>query len=186
MLLELMSNGTLAELPPDSIPDSFSLPDETSVMLLLPHNKYLLGTGSDTWLYGRPGKVPQSVCLYDNEGLSLMNDGDKPTILSPHTVNALRRKLFMNSEPPGRHSQTVLMLRTIMREHPVFSFGGADFLDEKVFTGFAESDEVLMKAYWTLRFALYRGEMVAEGRAGSFCDAEQFLQAVVFHPEFAG
>ena len=161
MLLELMSNGSLAELPPGSIPDNIlpALPDETSVMLLLPHNKYLLGTGSDNWLYGQPGTAPQSVYLYDNESISLLNDGDRPTVLPPRTVNALRRKLSMNTDPPGRHSAAILMLRTIMRDNPVFSMTSAEFLDEKIFAGYMEEDEVLRRTYWTLRFALARGEM---------------------------
>ena len=159
-----MSNGSLAELPPENIPDSINLPDDTSVMLLLPHNKYLLGTSSDKWIYGRPGTVPQNVYLYDNEGLSLMNDGAQPTILPAQTVNALRRKLLMNADPPGRHSSTVLLLRTMMRNHPVFTLEGADFLDEQTFSRVMDSDEVLRKAYWTLRFALARGEVEAQKR----------------------
>ena len=153
-----MSNGSLAELPPDNIPDSIDLPDESSVMLLLPHNKYLLGTGRDNWIYGTPGTQARSVYLYDDENLSLFNDGAQPTILSAKTVNALRRKLFMHIEPPGRHSATVLMLRTFMRGHEVFNLDDADFLDEKVFAQFMSNDEILRKAYWTLRFALARGE----------------------------
>mgnify|MGYP006916063930 CR=1 FL=1 len=154
-----MSNGSLAELPPDNIPDSINLPDDASVMLLLPHNKYLLGTGQDHWVYGRPGTQAQSVYLYDGERLSLFNEGAQPTILSAETVRTLRRKLFMHSEPPGRHSATVLMLRTMMRDNPVFSSDNADFLDEKIFARFMSEDDVLERAYWTLRFGLARGEM---------------------------
>ena len=170
-----MSNGTLAELPPENIPDSIStaLYDESSVMLLLPHNKYLfgvsgeLGTGSEKWLLGKLGEYstqPQDVYLYDNEGLSLLNDGAQPTILPAQTVNALRRKLFMHSDPPGRHTATVLMLRTIMREHAVFSSENAAFLDEKIFADFMKNDSVLEKMYWALRFALARGELEAVKR----------------------
>ncbi|MBQ9433896.1 MAG: hypothetical protein IJU26_06740 [Synergistaceae bacterium] len=172
MLLELMSNGSLAELPPDNIPESISnaLNDESSVMLLLPHNKYLFGeldTGSDKWLVGTLGEntsQPQDVYLYDNEGFSLLNDGALPTILPAQTVNALRRKLFMHSAPPGRHTATVLMLRTIMRDHPVFSAENAGFLDEKIFADFMQNDSVLEKMYWALRFALARGELEAVKR----------------------
>ena len=158
LLLELMSNGSLAELPPDNIPDSINLPDDASVMLLLPHNKYLLGTGRDNWIYGKPGTQAQNVYLYDGERLSLFNEGAQPTILSAETVSTLRRKLFMNTAPPGRHSAAVLMLRTMMRDNPVFSSEDVDFLDEKIFARFMRDDHVLQKAYWTLRFALSRGE----------------------------
>ena len=159
-----MSNGSLAELPPDNIPDSINIPDDASVMLLLPHNKYLLGTSSDTWIYGKPGTVPQNVYLYDNEGLSLMNDGAQPTILPAQTVNALRKRLLMHTDPPGRHSSTVLMLRTMMHDHPVFCSESAEFLDEQSFSRFMDSDEVLRKAYWALRFALARGEAETQKR----------------------
>ena len=187
-----MSNGTLAELPPDNIPDNISQPaalnDESSVMLLLPHNKYLFGvsgnleTGSDKWLFGRLGEdtaQPQDVYLYENEGLSLLNDGAQPTILPAQTVNALRRKLFMHSDPPGRHTSTVLMLRTIMRDHPVFSSENAEFLNEKVFADFMKDDSVLEKVYWALRFALARGELEAVKRLKSWLKAgpEVFVQA---------
>ena len=166
-----MSNGTLAELPKECMPHSFSLhdnaiplPDDGSVMLLLPHNKYLLGTGGDNWLYGKLGlnpneTVPQNVYLYDNEGLSLMNEGDRPTILTPGTVNELLRALTRNAPPPGRHSAAILMLRTMMRGHAVFVSDDSDFMDEKVFARFMEHDEILKRAYWTTRFALARGEM---------------------------
>ena len=155
-----MSNGSLAELPPDNIPDSINLPDDSSVMLLLPHNKYLLGTGRDNWIYGKPGTFARNVYLYDDERLSLpnFNEGAQPTILSAETVNTLRRKLFMHSEPPGRHSATVLMLRNIMHDHHVFCSDNAEFLDEKIFAQFMKYDDVLEKAYWTLRFAIARGE----------------------------
>lgn len=159
-----MSNGSLAELPPDNIPDSITLPDEGSVMLLLPHNKYLLGTGSDKWFYGTPGTEAKNVFLYDNEKLSLFNDGAQPTILSPETVNALRRKLFMHTDPPGSHSSTVLMLRSLMMHHPVFRSEDAEFLDEKIFARFMKYDSVLEKTYWALRFAISRGENETAGR----------------------
>ena len=176
-----MSNGTLAELPPENIslnPDNFSrhdnivpLPDDDSVMLLLPHNKYLLGTSSDKWLYGKLGlesASPQNVYLYSNESLSLFNEGDRPTILPPGTVNALLRKLTMQVPPPGRHSAAILMLRTMMREHAVFCSEDSCFLDEKVFAQFMEHDEILRRAYWTTRFALARGEMETVRRLKSW------------------
>ena len=171
MLLELMSNGSLAELPPDNLPDSIDIPDDASVMLLLPHNKYLLGTGRDNWVYGKPGTFARNVYLYDDERLSLFNEGAQPTILSAETVNTLRRKLFMHSEPPGRHSATVLMLRNIMHEHPVFCSDNAEFLDEKIFAQFMRNDDILERAYWTLRFALVRGEAEVQIRLKSWLKA---------------
>lgn len=164
-----MSNGSLAELPPDNLPDSKKINDEASVMLLLPNNKYLLGTDRDNWVYGRPGIFARNVYLYDDERLTLSNDGAEPAIiLSAETVNTLRRKLLMHSQPPGRHSDAVLMLRTMMHSHPVFSTDGAEFLDEKFFSRFMNDDCILERAYWTLRFALARGETEAQIRLKSW------------------
>ena len=163
-----MSNGSLAELPPDSLPGSIDIPDDTAVMLLLPHNKYLLGTDGGQWIYGRQGAEGKSVYLYDNEGLSLFNDGAQPTVIPAETVNTLRRKLLMHSEPPGRHAGTILTLRTLMRDHKVFSSEGVEFLDEEAFARHMKNDEILEKAYWTLRFALARGEQEAIWRLKSW------------------
>lgn len=180
LLLELMSNGTLAELPPDNAPDGLFLPDmpeEPSVILLLPHNKYLLGTGhkgSDKWIYAsdKPGARPQNVFLYDNEILSLTNEGTQPTILPAQTVTELRKELFMQTEPPGRHSATVLLLRTFMRNNPALMSEDASFLDEKIFAQAMKKDIVLYKAYWTLRFALARNEMEEVGRLKAWLKAD--------------
>ena len=181
MLLELLSNGTLAELPPDNAPDGIRLPEEPSVMLLLPHHKYLLGTeqkGSEKWIYAsdKPGTQPQKVFLYDDEILSLTNDGSQPIILPARTVTALRKELFSLNEPPGRHTATVLLLRTFMRDHPALKSDDAGFLDEKIFSRFMKQDIVLYKAYWTLRFALSRNEMeeVARLKAWLKADPEVF------------
>ena len=169
-----MSNGTLAELPPENIPDTITMPDEPSVMLLLPHNKYLLGTGSDKWIYASetPGTQPKNVFLYEGEKLSLLNDGTPPTVLPAVTVNALRKELLQQSEPPGRHSATVLMLRTFMRGNPAFASDSAEFLDEEYFAEFMRNDLVLCKTYWTVRFALARGEMEAVGRIKAWLKAD--------------
>ncbi len=187
MLLELMSNGTLAELPPDNAPDGIPLPEEPSVMLLLPHHRYLLGTeqkGSDTWIYAsdRPGTQPQNVFLYDNENLSLTNDDAQPTILPARTVTALRKELFMMAEPPGRHSATVLLLRTFMRDNPALKSDDAGFLDEKIFSRCMKQDIVLYKAYWTLRFALYRNEMEEVSRLKAWLKADP---GVFAKPEYS-
>lgn len=164
MLLELMSNGTLAELPPENIPAGISplLLNDSSVMLLLPHNKYLLGRGNK-WVYsgGSPGDSPQNVFLYDSQSIELLNEGSAPTILNAGTVNDLRRKLFAKSEPPGTHTGAVLMLRTFMRNLPVFMSEGAEYLDEKNFLRTLKNNPILKKSYWTIRFAMSRGELEA-------------------------
>ena len=166
MLLELMSNGTLAELPPDNAPSGVKLPDEPSVMLLLPHNKYLLGTSGGKWIYADSSdkRDSQNVSLYDDEVLSLINEGFKPTILPGKTVTALRKELFMLTDPPGNYHATVSMLRTFMRYHSVFSQNEFGLPDEKDFHMAMKNDLILTKAYWTLRFALSRNEMETVGR----------------------
>lgn len=158
-----MSNGTLAELPPENIPDGISplLLNDSSVMLLLPHNKYLLGRGN-RWIYsGGRGNSQQNVFLYDSQSIELLNEGAAPTILNAGTVNALRRELFAKSEPPGTHTGAVLMLRTFMRNVPIFMSESAEYLDEKIFSRTMKSNPILRKAYWTIRFAMSRSELEA-------------------------
>lgn len=163
MLLELMSNGTLAELPPENIPLGISPPGDSSVMLLLPHNKYLLGRRGSEWVIARAGASPenetQNVFLYDSQSLSLINEGSEPTVLTAETVNTLRKELFALSEPPGNHTGAVLMLRTFMRNSPVFLSDNAEYLDEKFFAENMRKNTVLCKAYWALRFAMNRSEL---------------------------
>ena len=175
MLLELMSNGKLAQLPPENIPDGISIPEKSSVMLLLPHNKYLLGTDSGKWLYGAfnseiSEEQPTDVFLYEDEDISLINEGARPTVIPADTVNILRRELFSLREPPGNHKTTVLMLKTIMREHSVFN--DEKFLDEKYFSSFAKRDLILYKAYWTLRFSLARDELETTTRLKKWLAAD--------------
>ena len=178
MLLELMSNGKLAELPPENMPDglrkNFRLNDtaEPSVVLLLPHNKYLLGTSGGKWIYSSlSDEQPADVYLYENEDISLDTEGTRPIVIPADTVNILRRELFSLSEPPGRHEATVLMLKTIMRDHPVFNNDGK-FLDKKFFTDFMRRDLILYKAYWTLRFSLARSELEVTGRLKAWLQAD--------------
>ena len=175
MLLELMSNGTLAELPPENKPDGINMPDEPSVMLLLPHNKYLLGTDSDKWIFASTSDTqdshPQNVFLYEDQVLSLINEGTRPTILTAGAVNTLRKELLSLSEPPGRHSATVLLLRTFMKDRKIFARDDLDFIDEKIFTQAMNNDRVLYRAYWALRFALSHSEMETVGRLKAWLKA---------------
>lgn len=156
-----MSNGTLAELPPENIPGGIDPPGESSVMLLLPHNKYLLGRRGTEWVYSGsgPGSSPRKISLYDGQSISLKNEGTSPTILTAGTVNTLRRELSSRSDPPGTHTGAVLMLRTFMRGHPIFASESAEYLDEDFFISAMKDRPILRKAYWTVRFAMSRSEM---------------------------
>ena len=181
MLLELMSDGTLAELPPESTPLNLNMPEifsDSSVILLLPHNKYLLGHGTE-WTYAG-GKQSQNVFLYDNQSISLLNEGSEPITLNAETVNKLRKKSLSMSEPPGNHTTAVLMLRSFMRNHPVFMSENAEYLDEKIFCGkILENNNLLKKAYWALRFAMARGELESVSRIKAWvkADPDLFSQA---------
>ena len=154
MLLELLSNGRLANLPAEYAPDGVSLP-ECSVMVLLPHNKYLLGN-HDKWLYyDQNDNNSQEVFLYDDTKLILSDD----VIISAKAVNELRKELFSLSEPPGQHVASVQLLRTFLKYHPAFVNKDIDYLDENIFGLEMRKDPRLYKAYWTLRFALSRSEL---------------------------
>ena len=175
-----MSNGTLAELPPENMPEGImpNPPGDSSVMLLLPHNKYLLGQRGSEWVYagrnpGNPSSLPpQNVFLYDSQSLKLNNENAEPTILTAGTVNALRKELFALSEPPGNHTGAVLMLRTFMRNYPVFMSESAEYLDEKIFADTLRKNPTLRKAYWALRFAMNRGDMETLTRLKAWLKAD--------------
>ncbi len=159
MLFELMTNGTIARLPSENTPDN-----EKSVMLLLPHNKYLLGSNKNSgkWTYGENnGKEcrTENIYLYDGQPVSLLNEAAAPTILTAGTVDILRKELLALSDPPGNHTSAVLMMRTLMRGHEIFKSENADYLDEEKFMSFLKTDSIFERLYWTLRFALNRGEM---------------------------
>ena len=173
MLFELMSDGTLAELPAEDMPEVSC--GEKSVMLLLPHNKYLLGYGGE-WVYAgfNPGGERRNISLYDGEGIELANDEAlPPTILTAGTVRRIREGLMSVSDPPGNHTGAVLMLRTFMRDiYPeIFQTTGAEYLDEKFFAQALKNNPVLRKAYWTLRFAINRGEIEALSRIKAWIKA---------------
>ena len=164
-----MSNGTLAELPPENKPDNITMPEEPAIMLLLPHNKYLLGT-EGKWTLSHAGQRPSYINLYENQALSLSNEGTQPTIIPADTVNMLRKELLSLSEPPGRHEPAVLMLKTFMKDNPAFN-DEKNFLNEENFSEFMKKDFTLYKAYWTLRFSLMRSELETAGRLKAWLKA---------------
>jgi len=155
MVLELLSNGNLARLPDGYMPDGVALPKGAVVALLLPHNKYLVGT-ADKWLYsGLNDDKAKEVFLYDDTNLSLNGH----IVIPARIVNELRKELFMMCEPPGQHAATVMLLKTFLKYHPAFVNENINYLDEKIFALEMQKDMRLYKAYWTLRFALARSEL---------------------------
>lgn len=168
MTFELMTNGTLAKLPQNVQPEAVPIPGGPSVLLLLPHNRYLLGTAgagerSERWVWGRPGEKPQEVFLYSGEALPLSQD-ELPSIhLSGETVSRLKEELLSQTAPPGEHLSTAIILRSFMKDRAVFA-EGVPFQDEEIFARCMEEDEVLLKAYWAVRLALAHGEFDAAAR----------------------
>ena len=98
MILELMSDGTLAQLPEASFPEGVPSPGGAFVMVLLPYNRYLLGFSSrenpERWVWGRPGDEPRELFLYEDRELSLVMDGFASTVLSTELVIRLRSSLL--------------------------------------------------------------------------------------------
>lgn len=160
MIFELMSSGKLAKLPPASVPEGMPNLAEPYVMLLLPHNRYILGRpveGAESWSWGRPGGEMEKIYLYEGERLTLSQEGMPTVTLSEETVSLLRRELLSRMEPPGDHQGTVLLLRGLMKGHAAFA-EGVPFQDERSFMRCLRDDAALRGAYWTLRFAAARGD----------------------------
>ena len=184
MTFELMSNGTLAELPPFT-PEGISAPDGPCVIALLPHNMYLLGSADGTgfyenWTVMRPGSEPQAVHLYDNESLKINQTQDDyelpPIILPANAVNQLKNNLLSQMTPPGDHLPTVMILRQLMHDNQIF-YGDFLLQNEQEFINNMEQtgDEFLIKAYWTLRFALARKEFDVTNRLRAWVKADPAL-----------
>lgn len=161
MIFELMSDGTLAQLPQMPLPEGIADPGSPFVLVLLPYNRYLLGCSSadapERWVWGRPGDKPRELFLYEDRNLSLVVDSSVSMVLPAELVARLRDALLAQTEPPGDHLSAVLILRGLMRGHAAFA-EGVLFRDERVFSRFLDTDEILCKGYWALRFALARGE----------------------------
>ena len=161
-----MSNGTLAKLPSENSP--VKLPEEPSVMVLLPHNKYLLGRKNGSWVYGSDNpdtnEQPKNISLYDNERLALFDDSGESVIIPAKVVTAIRNELFLQMPPPGNHVSTVMLLKTFMRDREIFNKEDLSYENEEIFLESINSDEELKKLYWALRFAMARGEMEAVAR----------------------
>ncbi|MDR3230623.1 MAG: hypothetical protein LBT65_04220 [Synergistaceae bacterium] len=167
MLYELMSNGSLAGLPQASLPEGIPDIPGPKVILLLPYNRYLLGhsfmRNYERWIWGKPGTEPQEIFLYEDESRSLVLDASMHVTLSAGVVTQIRNALLIQMPPPGEHLPTVLILRGILKDHPIFRDEGL-VQNEPAFTAQMEKDSILQMIYWTVRFALFRGEFEAIAR----------------------
>lgn len=167
MIFELMSNGSVAELPQTALPDGIPEIPGPGVVLLLPYNRYLLGhcfmRNYERWIWGKPGTDPQEVFLYENGAQVLSLDDSTRVTLSESAILKIRGALFAQMQPPGEHLPTVLILRGVLKDHPVFK-DDALVQNEPAFVRYVEKDILLNMTYWAVRFALFRGEFEAIAR----------------------
>jgi hypothetical protein len=163
LIFELMSNGSIVNLPQTALLEG--IPDiPGAVVLLLPYNRYLLGhcfmRNYERWIWGKPGTDPQEVFLYENAPQSFVLDDATRVVIPAVVVSQIRAVLFSQMQPPGEHLPTVVILRGALKDHPIFK-DDAFFQDEPTFLQNLEKDPVLNMTYWTIRFALFRGEFEA-------------------------
>ena len=156
MIFELMSRGTIVELP--EAPNVINNYEPESVVLLLPYNRYLQGkiqNGYESWKLCRIGDPEQKeVFLYEGETRPLIFDGHH-VVISQEVVDKLKNTLLESAIPPGEHFQAAAILKGIM---------GPDVNDELFIFDEAFAMERLdnkieaKAAYWAVRIALSRGE----------------------------
>jgi hypothetical protein len=167
MIFELMSNGSMANLPKTRLPDGIPDIPGPRVALFLPYNRYLLGhsfmRNYERWIWGKPGSEPEEVFLYEDAPKTFFLDDSARIVLPPAVVSQLRGALFSQMPPPGEHLPTVLILRSVLKDHPLFK-DDALLQNESPFLREAAKDETIGMAYWAVRFALFRGEFEAVAR----------------------
>jgi hypothetical protein len=161
LIFELMSNGSIAGLPQTALPKGIPDIPGPRAVLLLPYNRYLLGhsfmRNYERWIWGKPGTDPQEVFLYENGPQSFALDETTGITISAGVISDIRKALFSQMQPPGEHLPTVLILRGVLKDHPAFK---DDVLaqNEPAFLQCIDKDNVLGMTYWSVRFALFRGE----------------------------
>jgi hypothetical protein len=167
LIFELMSNGSITNLTRTGLPEGIPEIPGPGVVLLLPYNRYLLGhsfmRNYERWIWGKPGSEPEEVFLYENSPQTFSLDDSARISLSPGVVSQIRGALLSQMPPPGEHLPTVLILRSTLKDHPLF---GDDALlqNEAAFLQHIEKDENINMTYWGVRFALFRGEFEAVAR----------------------
>jgi hypothetical protein len=162
-----MSNGSITGLTRTVLPEGIPDIPGPGVVLLLPYNRYLLGhsfmRNYERWIWGKPGAEPEEIFLYEDAPRIFTLDDSARITLSPGVVSQVRGALLSQMIPPGEHLPTVLILRSTLKEHPLF---GDDALlqNETAFMSHIEKDEAVSMTYWGVRFALFRGEFEAIAR----------------------
>jgi hypothetical protein len=162
-----MSNGSLAGLPQASLPEG--IPDIAGprVVLLLPYNRYLLGhsfmRNYERWIWGKPNSEPREIFLYEDGPCSMALDDSIHVTLTTAAVGQIRRALLAQMPPPGEHLPTVLILRGILKDHPIFR-DETLVQNEPAFLASLDREGIPYMTYWAVRFALFRGEFEAIAR----------------------
>lgn len=168
MIFELMSKGNIARLPDGMTVDG--LPDIPSprVLLLLPYNRYLVGSVSlknyERWMVGKFGAdETEEIFLYDGKAKIIpLGDVEKVT-LSGEVISRLRLCLHGQMPPPGEHMPSALILRGILKEDHIFS--DEEFLkNEDALEESHDKYSVFRTAYWAIRLALFRNDYEAVSR----------------------
>lgn len=167
MIFELMSSGSLASLPQTTLPEGIPDIAGPGVTVLLPYNRYLRGhcfmRNYERWIWGKPGVEPQEIFLYEDSSRAFVFDDFSRVVLSSGAISQVRSALLAQMPPPGEHLPTVLILRGVMKDHPVFN-DEALVQNEPMFLQYLEKDAILNMTYWAVRFALFRGEFEAIAR----------------------
>lgn len=162
MIFELMSRGDMARLPEKMPVDGLDLDGSHKVILLLPYNRYLLGTAVmknyDRWTLEKfGGDESEEIFLYEGKPKTL-SLGDMETVtLSEEVVSQLKSSLYKQMLPPGEHLPAALILRGILGEDHFLVYG--DFYQNEDWVIEAlERDYVARAAYWAVRLALFRND----------------------------
>ncbi len=159
MILEFLSSARLVPLP-ESMELSGLPPGARKVLVvLLPYGRALVGDvfcGYERWRFGKLEHFPwDEISLYDDSSKKLSVEGLSPIVLPTSIVTRLRRLLLAEALPPGDHQRTLSMLMPLLagegRQLPA-STAGSPF--EELLAG----DGLLQRAYWGLRFALFRND----------------------------
>ena len=168
MIFELMSRGSIVRLPDDMTIAGLPASPSPKVLLLLPYNRYLLGTVQlkhyERWTLGKLGTDESGeVFLYEGKEKALsLGDVEKATI-SADVVSQLRDCLLGQMMPPGEHMPSVLIMRGILGEDN-FLLDGEFFKNEEAFIEALEKDHSAKMAYWAIRLALFRNDYEAVSR----------------------
>ena len=158
VVLELMSDGKIVKLPEDMKLQGLPSHVQVSVALLLPFNRVIVGSsinGMDLWTWGKLGDMEwRELFLYDGTDQILKEDNIPDIILNADSVDRLKSFLFEQIPAPGNHVSTVLVLRGINSGSEIPG-DGHQWTDEQWFLSRISGNNIVIKAYWGIRRALF-------------------------------